>query len=357
MSTAQPASQTTPHSQPTPSSQPTPLSQLTPERIFDTLTAYQQSAALRTGIELDLFTAIAEGTTDTAGLAKLCNAAERGIRILCDFLTVTGLLTKHESRYGLAPDAAFFLNRKSPAYLGTVQKFLLTPKFFEYFQDLTAAVKKGGNTSPEGGTTAPENSIWVEFARSMAPMMAMPAEIIAKIVHADEGKNWKVLDIAAGHGLFGIALGRHNPNAEIFALDWPAVLEVAKENAAAAGLTSRYRSLPGSAFDVELGSGYDIVLLTNFLHHFDVATNEALLRKVHAALAPGGRAVTLEFVPNEDRVSPPTPAKFSMVMLGSTPGGDAYTFSEFQKMFRKAGFKSCTLHTPPIGEQILVAEK
>jgi 2-polyprenyl-3-methyl-5-hydroxy-6-metoxy-1,4-benzoquinol methylase len=188
-------------------------------------------------------------------------------------------------------------------------------------------------------------------------MMAMPAEIIAQILQASEGKKWKVLDIAAGHGLFGIALGRHNPNAEIVALDWPAVLEVAKENATVAGLTSRYRTLPGSAFDVEFGSGYDIVLLTNFLHHFDIATCEALLRKVHAALAPGGRAVTLEFVPNEDRISPPTAAKFSMVMLGSTPSGDAYTHAEFQKMFRNAGFKTCAIHTPPIGEQVLVAEK
>lgn len=345
MSTGQPASHSAPNQQPT------------PERIIDTLTAYQQSAALKTAIELDVFTAIAEGTTDSRGLAKRCNAAERGIRILCDFLTVTGLLTKRDSRYALAPDAAVFLNRQSPAYLGTVQKFLLAPKFFEYFQDLTTAVKKGGTASDEGGTTAAENTVWVEFARSMAPMMAMPAEIIANLVQADEGKKWKVLDIAAGHGLFGIALGRHNPNAEIVALDWPAVLEVAKENAAAVGLKSRYRTLPGSAFEVEFGTGYDIVLLTNFLHHFDVATNEGLLRKVHAALAPGGRAVTLEFVPNEDRVSPPTPAKFSMVMLGSTPSGEAYTHLEYQKMFRNAGFKSCALHTPPIGEQILVAEK
>lgn len=338
-------------------SQPAPVSQVTPERIFDTLTAFQQSAALKTGIELDLFTAIAEGVNDTAGLSRRCDASERGIRILCDFLTVTGLLTKQDGCYGLAPDAAMFLSRKSPAYMGTVHKFLLTPVFFEYFQGLTAAVKKGGNTSAEGGTIAPENSIWVEFARSMAPMMAMPAEIIAKLLQADEGKKWKVLDIAAGHGLFGIALGRHNPNAEIVALDWPAVLEVARENATAAGLASRYRTLPGSAFEVEFGSDYDIVLLTNFLHHFDVATCEMLLRKIHAALAPGGRVVTLEFVPNEDRISPPTAAKFSMVMLGSTPTGDAYTHAEFQKMFRNAGFKTCAMHTPPIGEQVLVAEK
>ena len=224
------------------------------------------------------------------------------------------------------------------------------------FLDLTSTVKNGTIADAEG-STKPENPIWVEFARSMAPMMAMPAEMIAKTIGAAEGKKWKVLDIAAGHGLFGVTLARHNPNAEIVALDWPAVLEVAKENAAAAGVANRYRTLPGSAFDVDYGSGYDVILLTNFLHHFDVPTNEKLLRKVHAALAPGGRAVTLEFVPNDDRISPPMSAKFSMVMLAMTVGGDAYTFAEYQKMFGNAGFKSCALHTPPMAEQLVVAEK
>src|SRR6185369_2508977 len=96
----------------------------------------------------------------------------------------------------------------------------------------------------------------------------------------------------------------------------------------------RFETIPGSAFTADFGSGYDLVLLTNFLHHFDVPTNEALLRKVHAALKPGGRAVTLEFVPNEDRVSPPVAAEFSLMMLGNTPAGDAYTFSELDRMFR-----------------------
>jgi 2-polyprenyl-3-methyl-5-hydroxy-6-metoxy-1,4-benzoquinol methylase len=335
--------------------QPVTSSQATPERIFEVTNAFQQSAALKTAIELDVFTAIAEGNKDSAAIARRCNASNRGIRILCDFLAVGGLLTKQNGQYGLAPDAAVFLNRKSPAYMGSVQKFLLDPAAMVNFLDLTTIVKNG--TVPDGeGSTKADNPIWVEFARSMAPMMAMPAEIIAKTIGAAEGKKWKVLDIAAGHGLFGIALARHNPNAEIVALDWPAVLEVAKENAAAAGVMNRYRTLPGSAFDVDYGTGYDIILLTNFLHHFDVPTNEKLLRKVHAALAPGGRAVALEFVPNEDRISPPMSAKFSMVMLAMTVSGDAYTYSEYQKMFGNAGFKSCVLHAPPAGEQLIVAE-
>ena len=111
-------------------------------------------------------------------------------------------------------------------------------------------------------------------------------------------------------------------------------------------------------FDVEYGSGYDLVLLTNFLHHFDVPTCETLLRKVHTALADGGRAVTLEFVPNEDRVTPPDAAGFSMMMLTTTPSGDAYTFTELERMAANAGFSRSALHPlPPTIEQVVISEK
>ena len=124
------------------------------------------------------------------------------------------------------------------------------------------------------------------------------------------------------------------------ACNWAQVLEVAMENARAAGVEARVHRLPGNAFDVEFGSGYDIVLVTSFLHHFDPPTNEALLRKIRAALAPGGLVVTLDFVPNEDRITPTRAAAFAMTMLGMTPSGDAYTASEYQTMFRNAGFSS-----------------
>jgi 2-polyprenyl-3-methyl-5-hydroxy-6-metoxy-1,4-benzoquinol methylase len=142
------------------------------------------------------------------------------------------------------------------------------------------------------------------------------------------------------------------------ALDWAAVLEVAKENAQKAGVAKRYSILPGSAFDVDFGSGYDVVLITNFLHHFDTPTNETLLRKVYAALAPGGRAVTLEFVPNEDRVSPATEASFSMMMLGTTAHGDAYTFAEYDRMFRNTGFARSEMHElSPLPQRVIVSYK
>ena len=332
--------------------------QPSPERFFQIANAYQLSAALKAAVELELFTAVGEGNRDARTLAARCGASERGVRILSDYLVVAGLLTKGESGYGLTLDSAVFLDRRSPAYMGGTLEFLLAPTLLAGFEDLAGTVRKGGTVMPEGGTVAVENPLWVKFARAMAPMAAMPSGEIARVVCEGREGKMKVLDIAAGHGLYGIAFAQQNPEASVVALDWPAVLEVAKENARAAGVAERHSTIEGDAFGAEFGEGYDIILLTNFLHHFDPPTNVQLLRKVRAALAEGGVAVTLDFVPNEDRVSPPIPAAFSLMMLAGTEGGDAYTFPELERMFAEAGFAhSEPRQLPASPQQIIISGK
>jgi SAM-dependent methyltransferase len=330
-----------------------------PILFFDTVNAYQRSAAIKAAIELDIFTAIGEGNRTPQSIAARCQASERGVRILCDYLTVAGFLSKDVNQgYSLTQDSAAFLDKRSPAYMGGAIEFLLSPMLRGGFDNLTEAVRRGGTAMPDEGTIAPEHPVWVQFARAMAPMMAMPAQMMSELVAVEEGRKLKVLDIAAGHGMYGISLAQRHPGAEIVALDWPGVLEVAKENAQKFGVAERYRTIPGSAFDVEFGTGYDLVLLTNFLHHFDAETCTKLLKKVYAALAEGGRAVTVEFVPNADRISPPPSAMFSLVMLSGTPGGDAYTFREFDEMFRNAGFTRSEFHQlGPTPQQVIISYK
>ena len=328
-----------------------------PERIFETFNAYQKTAALKAAIELDVFTAVGQGATTIPSLAKRCQATERGMRILCDYLVINEFLQKNGQEYALPEISAIFLNRQSPAYIGSAAGFLTLPALIEPFWDLATIVRTGSSPRGESTTHDPNNSVWVDFARSMAPLQKLAARGLAEILGASAGEKWKVLDIAAGHGMYGITIAVENPNAEVFALDWPGVLQVAKENAEAAGVSSRFHTLPGSAFEVPYGTDYDIVLLTGFLHHFDPPAIATLLRKIHAALKPGGRAVTVEFVPNEDRVTPPIPAAFSMVMLGFTKAGDAYPFSEYDRMFRAAGFSSSELRRTPGPQSIIVSRK
>jgi hypothetical protein len=324
--------------------------------LFEAINGFQRTAAIKAAIEVGLFTAIGEGHATPQGIAWACKVSRRGARILSDTMVALGFLTKEGQTYALTPDTAAFLDRHSPTYMGGMIDFLASPTLTDAFRNLTTAVRTGTTGLGTDGTMAPDHPVWVQFARAMMPMMAMPAEQMARIVACDPDRPLKVLDVAAGHGLFGIAFARRYPRLEVTALDWPKVLDVAAENAMSAGMADRFRLLPGSAFDVEWGSGYDLVLFTNFLHHFDPPTCETLARKAHAALGEGGRAVTLEFVPNEDRVSPPASALFSLVMLATTGSGDAYTFGQLDQYFRNAGFARSEIQPlPPSPEHLVIS--
>jgi 2-polyprenyl-3-methyl-5-hydroxy-6-metoxy-1,4-benzoquinol methylase len=322
--------------------------------IFDMLMAYQRTAALRAAVELDIFRAVGEGPGDAASIAKQCSSSERGVRILCDYLVINGILAKQDGHYKHTPTSAVFLDPRSPASLASTAQFLGNPAMLAPFNEL-ARIVRSGHTSLEGeGTVEPDNPVWVQFAESMAPMAANTAPGFATAALAGNSGPVRVLDIAAGHGLFGIEVAKQNPQAQIFALDWPAVLAVAERNAQRAGVADRFSKLPGSAFEVAYGGPYDIVMLTNFLHHFDVPTNTALLKRVRAAMKSGGRAATLEFVPNDDRVTPPMAAGFSMTMLATTGSGDAYTFVELKQMYEAAGFHDVTMQAIPMSPETAV---
>jgi hypothetical protein len=318
-----------------------------PTPFFALLNGFQQFSAVKAALDLELFTAIGKEAVTADALAGRIQASARGVRMLCDSLVVYGLLSKNDGRYALGSVAAAFLDKSSPSYMGSMAKFVGSETMLTSFHELVTAVRRGGTALGEQGTMAPEHPVWVEFARAMMPMMAPPAHAIAEILAGDGGPVREVLDIAAGHGIFGVTLARRFPEARVTAVDWPAVLEVARENAEKAGVADRLRLRPGSAFEVDLGSGYDVALVTNFYHHFDLDTCRTLARRFHASLAPGGRMVTLEFIPDPDRVSPPQAAAFALTMLATTERGDAYTFAEYERVFAEAGFARSVLHAPP----------
>ena len=321
--------------------------QPSPDLFFDTLTAYQKTAALKAAIDLNLFTALADAPATAAHIAKACNAAERGVRILCDYLTVLGFLQKSGDQYHLTLDSAVFLSRKSPGHAGGVADFLLSDHLTSAFKRLTEAVRKGGTVGSQQGSTAPEHPMWMTFAQAMGGLMAQAAAGLAELQPLDPNRPTKVLDISASHGVWGIAFAKKNPKTHLVALDWAPVLQITTQSAHAAGLAGRFSTIAGSAYDVDLGADYDVVLVPNFLHHFNPADCVRFLKRCHAALRPGGRVAIVEFVPNPDRVTPPQAAGFSLVMLATTPEGDAYTFAEYTAMLAEAGFQKRTAHSLP----------
>ena len=241
--------------------------------------------------------------------------------------------------------------------MGGMVPFINSPDLMRAFDDVAAVVRHGGTLLGDKGTVSDNYAGWVEFARGMAAMMMPAAQFISRLAKELKDGPIRVLDVAAGHGIFGIMIAKENPQANVGALDWEPVLAVASENAKAHGVDDRHELMPGDALQIDYGEGFDIVLLTNFLHHFDLPTCQLIAEKTHACLSDDGIVVTLEFIPNEDRVSPANAATFALTMLTTTPTGDAYTFAEYEKMFREAGFTHSELIDIPDSPQRIVVSR
>lgn len=326
-----------------------------PAAIIDAAFGFQQTYALKAAADVDLFTAIGEGHSTVAAVAKARGISPKGARVLCDYLTTRGFLIKRGDVYALAPDAAMFLDRRSPAYLGSALEFLATPKMIELTSHASDAVRTG--TINGFGSMAPEYDVWPIFARAMASFMALPAMLAADLADFDPKAESKVLDISASHGEFGFAVARRFPKAHVVATDWPAVLAVTRERAKENGLNNRFSELPGDAFQIDFGTGYDLALAPNFLHHFNEPTNVRLLKKIAKALKPRGQVIVVDFVPNEDRVTPPMAAGFAFTMLTTTGEGDAYTYAEFERMLAAAGFEAVENRPLLPGPQTAIAAR
>ena len=327
------------------------------ELFFETVNAYFRTAAVKAAIELELFSTVGEVGITAEALARACQCSPRGIRILSDYLASIGFLCKSGDRYFITQDMIALLDRKSPGYVGGTIDFLLSPEVTKAFADLASVVRTGRIMCSNRGALEPEHPQWVKFAKSMPPLMHLPSFLLADLVDGS-GRPLRVLDVAAGHGLFGIAFAVQNPRVQLTALDWENVLAIARDNAQAAGVIDRCNFLPGDAFDIDFGADYDVVIFANFLHHFDKSKCMEIIGKAYRSLARNGRVATLEFIANEDGIPSPLTTTFSMMMLGTTPAGEVYTYSDLQQMFATVGFaRSECYDLKPAIEKVVISHK
>ena len=308
---------------------------------YEAALAYQKTAALVAAIKLDIVSIVGEGCATSDALASETAASSRGIRILCDFLTVMGVLAKEEGAYSVTEAGKRYLDPSSPGWMGSSIDFYAAPEILRLvLDDPVSYVRNGG--SPGLANLSPDHPVWLKFAKAMSSAARLAAKRAAVHLARHDGRAAKVLDVAAGHGFYGIELAKAFPEAVVTAVDWPSVLELACANAKDAGVAERYRVVPGNAFEVNWGGEFDLVILANFLHHFSQEECATVLRKVRSSLSPQGRACTVDFVPEDDRARTPTHAMFAFLMLATTPGGDAYTLAELDEIAKKAGFRGAT---------------
>ncbi len=325
--------------------------QMTPEdaeRTIGLLQGFMGSAAMKAGLDLEVFTHVAHGATSAEQLAAAKKTTPRAMRILCDALVVYGLLNKSGGRYSLPPASAMLLVKGSPAYVGAMSKIMGNPVMWDAAGRLTDVVK-AGHSLLEHPAEETDNPFWEEFSRASRQMAAMTGPIVAEAAAESFGASppAKILDIACGSGMYGFSALKRFPNARLVSVDWPNVLKLAEPTAAQMGLTDRVEFRPADIFAGDLGANYDLVLAVNIYHHFSIEKCTELTRRLNAATAPGGALMIVDFVPDDGREKDRFALAFALTMLIWTQEGDTYTLPEYRRMMEAAGYHDIALKTIP----------
>ncbi|MBI4770497.1 MAG: methyltransferase domain-containing protein [Chloroflexi bacterium] len=191
-----------------------------------------------------------------------------------------------------------------------------------------------------------------DLARAVAPA-------VADALALPEERPLRALDVGGGHGGYSIGLAQRYPNLTATVFELPRVVPVTREIIARAGASQRVRVQEGNFQADDLGGGYDVALLFGVLVGEAPEGRAALIKKVFAALGPGGRIVLREFLLTPDRTGPPEAALFALQMLLATDGGGASTTEELGAWLCDAGFAPPQVITLPawVGSALVVAAK
>jgi ubiquinone/menaquinone biosynthesis C-methylase UbiE len=333
----------------------------TPERINQLSWGYAPSAALATAVELSLFTHVAQGKNTLAELEKATGASRRGLRMLVDTMVGLQFLTREgtgdRERFGLTPESEAFLVEGKPSFLGRFAQWS-AQNLMRDWTSLTECVRTGKPVRPVDN---PEEgaALWDELVDLLFPM-AYPsaARLGEELKRLYPDGPLRLLDVAAGSGVWGIAPAKVNPNARVVAFDLPGTLPHTRRWAEQSGVADRFEFRAGDIRKDDLGSAeFDAVILGNICHSEGAEHTRRLFAKVARALKPGGTLAIADMLPNEDRSGPLFPLLFALNMLVHTTEGDTFTFAEYDQWLREAGFRDARLLEVPAPSPLVLATR
>ncbi|MGB9609406.1 MAG: methyltransferase [Bryobacteraceae bacterium] len=305
---------------------------LTFDELQSKMRGFQESRILLTAVELDLFTHVGSGATATE-VARRAGTDPRATEILLNALAAIGALLKKNGAFFNTPATAQYLVAGSPDFARPA--LMHTVHLFDSWAALTQCVRAGTAVHrPDPEAADPQ---WTEsFIEAMHWRAQKDAAELARIGRARNVR--RMLDVGGGSGVYSIAFAKANPalHAEVF--DREPVTRIARRHILAEGLEDRVTTRVGDLTRDDLGSGYDLVLLSAICHMLSPEENRSLLARCFRALAPGGRLLIRDFILDPGKTSPPQAALFAVNMLVNTRGGSTYTEEEYTAWLREAGF-------------------
>jgi ubiquinone/menaquinone biosynthesis C-methylase UbiE len=329
---------------------------LSPERIMQLAWGYAPPLVIEAAVTHGVFDALDQSPRTAQQLARHTGASERGLTAILNALVGLQLLARKGNRYTLTPESAAFLVSGRSPYYGAFFRHTteqLIPKWLR----ISDVVRTG---KPVVAVNDRQDSaeFFADFVESLFPLSYAAARALGehlRVAKATAPVN--VLDLAAGSGVWGIALAQQSPHVRLTAVDWPEVLKVTERVARRHGLDGRLAKIPGDLLQVDYGHGHHIATLGHILHSEGRERSRRLLRKTFDALRPGGTIAIMEFVVNRDRTGPPMGLLFAVNMLINTEAGDTFSFEEMREWLREAGFTRPRLLQVPAVSPLVLATK
>ncbi|HSE41380.1 MAG TPA: methyltransferase [Acidobacteriota bacterium] len=289
---------------------------------------------LMSGVQLGVFETIGGGKKTASEIAHDTSTSVRGMRILLDCLVSFQLLTKSDQRYSLSTISSQYLWKISPRYMGHLFE---DERSLEQWNHMNEAIRSGKPLRKKE-TQDDEAALFSGLARSLSVVNWQPAQRVAKLL-CIEHAGMKVLDVACGSGVWGIAIAQADPQSHITGHDLPAILKITQSCVKQQNVEDQFDYLPGDLRLVEFGeSRFDVVILGNIVHSQGEKTSRELLHRVYRSLKDSGRVAIIDIVPDEDRTGPQASLIVALAMLLDSEEGDLFTLSEYTSWLREAGF-------------------
>lgn len=309
------------------------------ESILKAAKGFMESQILLTAFELDLFNLIGENIKSAKEISKVTGSSERGIAILLDALAALGFVTKNEEVYANTPIGLRHLVKDGDDYRGATLAHILRMR--DMWLRLSQAVKTGTSPRTPGESLVSNRERNRSFILAMRDSGRTNAGIIAE--NLDLSAYRRLVDLGGGPGTYSIEIIKRFPDIRSTLVDLPLTLEVAAEVIADEGMSDRIELKECDFFshpDSDIGSGYDVALVSNVLHIESEDRNRKVLKNVFGAMAEEGMIIIHETIIDESRISPPDRALFAVNMLVHTERGNCYTFSEIKSWLEDAGFEN-----------------
>jgi ubiquinone/menaquinone biosynthesis C-methylase UbiE len=330
---------------------------LTPERLQQFGFAYAPPLIISAAVNNKVFDTLEGAAKTVEQVEKETGASARGLRVIMDALAGLELLKKdRQSRYSLTPESQAFLVSEKPGTLAGLFGSIL-PVLTARWLRLTDIVRDGRpavavNQETEG------TEFFSQLVETIIPMSYPSAQKLADHLKVAKAKEQvRVIDLAAGSGIWGIALSQKSPRVQVTAVDWAGMIPTTKRITGKFGVRDRFDFIEGDLLKANFGSGYDVATLGHILHSEGEQRSRQLLKKAFRALKSGGTVAIAEWLVNDDRTKPLPSLMFSVQMLVNSEQGDTFSFNEIKKWLEDASFNKVRKLAAPGPSPLILATK